>query len=87
MGRNLKALPYSSALYLPKNIEWHHKVSYMSVTAYSNVLEILEMLMSTLSPACMMDTGNEGSGLELSHIRKFGCTFVSGCDILRIRIV
>ena len=59
----------------------------MSVTAYSNVLEILEMLMSTLSPACMMDTGNEGSGLELSHIRKFGCTFVSGCDILRIRIV
>lgn len=59
----------------------------MSVTAYSNMLEMLEMLMSTLSPACRMDTGNEGSGLELSHIRKFGCTFVSGCDILRIRIL
>ena len=45
------------------------------------------MLMdeNTLSPACKMETGNDGSGLELSHIRKFGSTSVSGWDILRIK--
>ena len=36
----------------------------------------------TLSPACKMDTGKDGSGLELSHMRKLGSTVVSGMEIL-----
>lgn len=59
----------------------------MFVIVYSNMLEMLEMLMSILSLVCRMDIGNEGFGLEFSYIWKFGCIFVLGCDILRIRIV
>ena len=38
--------------------------------------------IDTLSPACKMDTGKDGSGLELSHMRKLGSTVVSGMEIL-----
>ena len=45
---------------------------------------MVQCKVNTLSPACKMETGKDGSGLELSHIRKFGSTSVSGWDILKI---